>query len=158
MDQAFVLTYPESKSIGGDHDKTGLPKTPTVATMNTQKMAHKAPIIDKTRKPLFPARFFAMVPLLVLVAKVPLAFALNLMRLKLDIRTKVLLRGPSHAEAGVEGIESINAHRADENWLLVPPPFCPSWSWAFTVLVGFVDSGITPNQIGIHSPRISGNA
>lgn len=109
-------------------------------------MAHKAPIIDKRRKPLFLIRFFAIVTLLV-VTDVPL----NLMRLKLDIRTKVALRGPSQAEAGVEGIDSISAHRADENWLVVPPPFWPSWSWAITFIVGFVDSGITPKQIGIHN-------
>jgi hypothetical protein len=111
--------------------------------MTTQKMAHKAPITDKTRNPLFPVRFFAMVPLLVVLVT---DIALNLIRLKLDIRTKVRLIGPSLAEAGVEGIESINAHRADENWLLVPPPFCPSCSWAFTVIVGLVDSGITPDE------------
>ena len=89
--------------------------------MNTQKMAHKAPTIDKTRNPLFLLRFFATK---VVVAGVPP----NLIRLKLDIRTNVRLIGPSHAEAGVEGIESINAHRADENGLVPPPPFSPSWS------------------------------
>lgn len=112
--------------------------------MNTQKMAHKAPIIDKSRNPLFLIRFLAMVTLLVVIA-----IPLNLMRLKLDIRTKVPLRGPSQAEAGFEGIESINAHRAEENWLVVPLPFWPSWSWAFTLVVGFLDSGLTPKHIGI---------
>lgn len=107
--------------------------------MNTQKMAHKAPTIDKRIKPLFLLRFFATAA----ITGAPLAFALNLRRLKLDIRTKVRLIGPSHAEAGVEGIESMNAHRADENGL-VPPPFSPSWSWAFTFIVGFVESRITP--------------
>ena len=112
---------------------------------NTQKMAHKAPTIDNRRKPLFLIPFFAMVVL----TGVPLAFPLNLIRLKLDIRTKVRLRGPSHAEAGVEGIESINAHKADENWLVVPPPFWISWPWAFTLIVGLVESGITPKQMRI---------
>lgn len=110
--------------------------------MNTQKMAHKAPTIDNRIKPLFLLRFFATVA----ITGAPLAFALNLRRLKLDIRTKVRLIGPSHAEAGVEGIESMNAHRADENGL-VPPPLSPSWSWAFTFIVGFVESRITPKQI-----------
>lgn len=78
--------------------------------MNTQKMAHKAPTTDKRRKPLFPIPFFAAVTLLVVTD-----VALNLIRLKLDIRTKVLLSGPSQAEAGVEGIDSSKAHIADEN-------------------------------------------
>lgn len=116
-----MITKCGSRSLG--HNKTGLPKTPTVAMMNTQKMAHKAPTIDKTNKPLFLIRFLATVTLLA-VTDVPL----NLIRLKLDIRTKVLLSGPSQAEAGVEGTESSNAHIADENWLLVSPPFWHSWS------------------------------
>ena len=110
--------------------------------MNTQKMAHKAPTIDKRRNPLFLLRFFAATVLV--TGGVPLAFLLYLIRLKLDIRTKVRLIGPSHAEAGVEGIESMNARRADVNGL-VPPPFPPSWSWALTVR--FVEPGITPMQI-----------
>jgi|APAra0007618328_1042625.scaffolds.fasta_scaffold01250_5 hypothetical protein len=132
------LTYAESRFKSLGHDKRGLPITPTVA-LNTQKIAHKAPIIDNRRKPLLLIRFFATVTFL-LVTDVPL----NLMRLKLDIRTKVWLRGPSQAEAGVDGIDSNNSHRADENWLLVPPPFCPSLYWGFTLIVGFIDSGITP--------------
>ena len=104
-------------------------------------MAHKAPTIDKSKNHLFLLRFFAIT---VVVTGVPFAIPLNLIRVKLDIRTKVRLIGPSHAEAGVEGIESMNAHRADVNGL-VPPPFSPSWSWALTVR--FVEPGITPMQI-----------
>ena len=109
--------------------------------INTQKMAHKAPTIDKSKNHLFLLRFFAITAV---VTGVPFAIPLNLIRVKLDIRTKVRLIGPSHAEAGVEGIESMNAHRADENGLVPPPPFTPSWSWAFT---RFVEPGSTPKQI-----------
>lgn len=143
----FSSNLPVIKNLGSRkpprllHGKTGLPETPTVA-MNTQKRAHKAPTIDKRRKPLFLLLCFFAIGV---VTGVPLAFPLNLIRLKLDIRTNVRLRGPSLAEAGVEGIESINAHKADENEL-VSPPFWPSWSWAFTLTVGFVESGITPKQ------------
>ena len=109
--------------------------------INTQKMAHKAPTVDKSKNHLFLLRFFVITAV---VTGVPFAIPLNLIRVKLDIRTKVRLIGPSHAEAGVEGIESMNAHRADVNGL-VPPPFPPSWSWALTVR--FVEPGITPMQI-----------
>lgn len=136
------------------YEKTGLPDARTVA-MNTQKMAHKAPTIDKTRNPLFLLRFFATT---VVVAGVPLAFPPNLIRLKLDIRTNVRLIGPSHAEAGVEGIESINAHRADENGLVPPPPFSPSWSWAVTLVVRFVEPGITSTPRQIVYTSINGRA
>lgn len=97
-----------------------LPETLTVP-INIQKMAQNAPKIDNKNKPLL------LPVLLTVAASLPaatFAFLLfNLTRLKLDILSKArLTRGLSAADAGVVGIDSTNAHSAEENLLVAPRP------------------------------------
>lgn len=88
--------------------------------IETHKKAHKAIRIGKKRNetPFLPALFIVAVSLLpaAMLLSVGLIFTL----LKLDIRFKArFTKGFSAADAGVVGIESTKAHRAEDNLLVL---------------------------------------
>lgn len=85
--------------------------------IETHKKAHKAIRIGKKRKetPFLPALF-------IVVVSIPAVMSVGFIfiMLKLDIRFKArFTKGFSAADAGVVGIESTKAQRADDNLLVV---------------------------------------
>lgn len=100
-----------------------LPSNLTVP-INTHKIAHKAPIIERKMNPLFPPVLLPVSETLPAETISFLAFSLTL--LKLDIRLKArLTKGVSAAEAGVVGIDSTKAHKAEEILLVTASSFRP---------------------------------
>lgn len=108
-----------------------LPNT-LIGPINTHKMAHSTPSMDKHKKPLLlllllPLRTAPATPLPPPPLKL-LVLPFNLSRLKLDIRSKArFTNGLSEADAGVVGIDSTNAHKEEENQLELPPFSWPIW-------------------------------
>lgn len=97
-----------------------LPRTLTDVPINIHKMAHNRPSNEKKKNPLL-----HLIKLLEVAEVLPAAtftfllFILTL--LKLDIRSKArFTRALSEAEAGVVGIDSTKAQRAEENPESVP--------------------------------------
>lgn len=95
-----------------------------IAPINTHKMAHNAPRTEKRKNP--PFLLLLLVLLLIRVeestGETVVLFILILLLPKLDTRSNVRLTRPfSAAEAGVVGIVSTKAQRAEETRLAEPP-------------------------------------
>lgn len=96
------------------------PSTLTVP-ISAHKMALTTPITEMYNNPLL------VVPVLLIVsaplpAETFVFLRFTLTRLKLDIRSKArFTKAFSAADAGVVGIDSTNAHSAEENRLAAPP-------------------------------------
>lgn len=136
------------------HHKRDLPETPIVP-MITQNKAHRAPTIDKQKKPLlffflslFPPDFllFTAESLAMTTTLLPVILEANLKRPPLlDILTRFsLTNGFSEAYAGFAGIDSRKVHRLEANWL--DSSFVSSCSLVILVLEGrgFMNSDGSP--------------
>lgn len=117
------------------------------APINTHKMANNAPTIEKRKN--LP---FLLLPLLLvmrdeeLILETVVLFIFNLLLLKLGIRSKSNDWLTSAADAGVVGIDSTKAQRAEETRLA---ELCSPTSFSFASPTKFEESHNTPIYIAI---------
>lgn len=125
------------------HEAMHLPHNLTFP-INTHKIAHSTPRIEKKKNPLFIPVRLAPVPGLRTATLVFRVFSLNL--LKLDMRSKARLTF-SEADAGVVGIDSTKAHKLEENQLAeLPPSFALWFSLVPAAAAELTNSHPTPKQ------------